>query len=420
MRDKIIKLFTHNVGLKLLAVFFAVLLWLVVVNVDNPSQSKSFTATVSVVNEDVLTAQGKYYTIKDNENTVTFRVTARRSIMEQLNASDFSAIADMSNLENDSRIPVEITANRYSGSVTISGSTKYLPVEIGERMVSKFIINGQATGKPGDGYAVSKVSVSPNVITISGPADEVSRIDSVVAICNIEGLTSDVSESVVPTLLDTMGDVVDTTDLELSETTVNVSVAMQSVKSVAISVETSGELGEGLILKDLTTDPGSIQIMGDGSVINDITKVTIPGTVIDLSKITESMETSVDIATYLPEGVSLVGDSAAKVVISVKVDQIISEELELSTSNLSFENKQNGFSYEFVNDTFVATITGASEEIEKIKTSTIKGKVDVEGLTEGTHEVPVVLNIDEETFEAEAENVEVLIASKTAAVGTEE
>ncbi|MBQ2467116.1 MAG: hypothetical protein II506_05035, partial [Lachnospiraceae bacterium] len=115
-------IFTNNLGLKLLALVFSIALWIIVVNVDDPSQSKNFTATVQVINAEVLANQGKYYSI-DGENTVTFRVTAKRSVIERLSSSDFTATADMNQLENDSQIPIEITATRYSGSVSITNRT---------------------------------------------------------------------------------------------------------------------------------------------------------------------------------------------------------------------------------------------------------------------------------------------------------
>ena len=49
---------TKNVGLKLIAIVSASLLWLLVVNLDDPTQSRNFTATVTVENEDVLTDAG--------------------------------------------------------------------------------------------------------------------------------------------------------------------------------------------------------------------------------------------------------------------------------------------------------------------------------------------------------------------------
>ena len=111
MKQKILKALTKDVGLKILAVVFSFLLWLVVVNIDDPKQTRTFTSVVTVTNADVLKNAGKLYEIKDGVNTVSFRVTAKRSIIEKLSPSDFAAVADMHNLENGERIPVTISAN---------------------------------------------------------------------------------------------------------------------------------------------------------------------------------------------------------------------------------------------------------------------------------------------------------------------
>ena len=67
---KIKRAFTDNIGLKILAAVFAVGLWLIVVNVDNPNQTRTFSAPVTVINEEVLTEAGRYYTIPDGNNMV--------------------------------------------------------------------------------------------------------------------------------------------------------------------------------------------------------------------------------------------------------------------------------------------------------------------------------------------------------------
>ena len=128
MKQKIINALTKDVGLKILAVVFSFLLWLVGVNIDDPTQTRTFTAVVTVTNEDVLKSAGKLYEIKDGVNTVSFRVTAKRSIIEKLSSSDFSATADMNSLENEERIPVTIAAKSYANYITISSKQNYLYV----------------------------------------------------------------------------------------------------------------------------------------------------------------------------------------------------------------------------------------------------------------------------------------------------
>ncbi len=404
---------TNNIGLKLAAFLFAVVLWIIVVNVDDPSQSKTFTTNVQLINEELLTDQGKYYNIPENGNTVSFRVSAKRSIMERLTASDFTATADFNNLENDTRIPVEIVANRYTSSVGISGNQKYIYLEIGEEMEQKFVISGDATGNPADGFAVGDISVKPNVMTISGPSELVAQVDHVEALCDVSGMNTDITESVVPTILNSSGDVVDTTKLKLSETTVKVSVQMLSVKRVGVDIATRGELPEGLSLKSISLDPESIMIMGSSEAINGITSIIIPDDVIDLSTVTGSVETTVDIRAYLPDGVSLANGSRAQIVIKIEIDEDSEDVLNIPTANLTIQNLSPEYIAEFTNANITVKVSGTQSLLDAIEASEVAGYVDASGLTEGSHTVTVTLNLDEGiTASAATAQIEITLREK--------
>ena len=56
MLQKFGKKVMNNFGLKILAVLFAVVLWIVVVNIDDPSNSKPYTTSVSLENKSYITS----------------------------------------------------------------------------------------------------------------------------------------------------------------------------------------------------------------------------------------------------------------------------------------------------------------------------------------------------------------------------
>lgn len=394
MLEKIKQTLTTNLDLKILALLFAVGLWIIVVNVDDPTQTKTFTAKVQVVNEEVLTEQGKYYSIVDNNNTVSFRVQAKRSTLEKLSSSDFTAVADMNNLEDDKRIPVEITVNR--SSVVISSQKLYLEVEVGDQMANKFMIQGEASGDPADGFAVDTIAVAPNVVTVKGPAPLVKKIQAVKAVCDVTGMNRSVTESVVPVFYDGNGDVVDTTKLDINVATVDVTVNIVSTKEVPIEVDTGGSLAEGLELESITTDPANIVIKGEAGILNDITAVTIPPTVITLNDISQTMTTTVDITSYLPEGVSLLDNSQAKVKITVKLAEVTSHSYNIPTTNLSVRNLGPGLTASFDESTVKVEVKALPSALKNLSAESITGYVDASGLTAGESiTVPIVWNLGE-------------------------
>ncbi len=318
MRNKFKRAILQNFGLKVTAIVLAAIMWLAVVNIDDPNTSKTFTASVTVLNEDVLTAQGQYYTVVDNNYTVSFRVTAKRSIIEKLSNSDFTATADMNYLDG-SRIPIEITANNYTSAITLSAKTYYLNVEIGNVQNNSFVIQGETTGEPADGYTAKSVTVTPNVVAVEGPDELVSQIDRIVAVADITGFRDDISETVVPTFYNKQGEVMDTTGLTLSVDAVTVSVDMCAEKTVPIQVTTSGTLDSTLSVESLTTDPGQVTILGESDLLSEITEIVVPDTVVDLSTITETTEMTVDVTAYLPDGVTLLDTSQNQVTITVTI-----------------------------------------------------------------------------------------------------
>lgn len=396
MKNKIFHVIFDNFGLKILAAVFSVLLWFVVVNVDNPTQTKSFTVMVKVSGEEILAEQGKYYTIPDNANTVTFRVSARRTIMEQLTSADFSAEANLADLENDSRIPISIMVNRYASSVTVTGSTKYLYVDIGEQKTSKFIVSGEVKGEVPSGYKVESVEVTPNVVSINGPGEKVSQIGSVVAYCDVSGVTSSVTESVVPTVLDKEGKEMDTTGLEMNVATVTVSVRLANTKSVPIVLE-STETGEGVTLNKVTITPAQLEIIGDANVLNSVTQIVIPKTAIDVSQLNADVETEVDVASYLPDGVSVESSTSTKVTVLVDVSVTKDASFDVPASNITITGLDDSLSASISGSTVKTTLSGEESALTSLKADKITGTIDASKITEpGTYSVTVKFSVDGE------------------------
>mgnify|MGYP000157113559 FL=1 len=89
MLKRLGKTITNNFSLKILAVILAVVLWVVVINIDDPTTSKTYTTNVVAENTDYITSQNKYYEPLDSSNVVSFRVSAARSVHDELSNADF-------------------------------------------------------------------------------------------------------------------------------------------------------------------------------------------------------------------------------------------------------------------------------------------------------------------------------------------
>ena len=142
---------------------------------------KTFTTNVTVENASAVTDMNKCYEVLDGTNTVTFTVTGKRSELEKLDDTDFSAVADMNRLiindkGNKASVPIEISAKRTYTSVSINNKNKYMELSLEDLMSRRFMISADTSGKVAAGYALGEVSVTnPNVLNVSGPASIVKK-----------------------------------------------------------------------------------------------------------------------------------------------------------------------------------------------------------------------------------------------------
>ena len=84
----------NNLGLKILSFVIAILVWLFVVNVNNPIGTKSFVISdVQLLNEAYIDADGKM--CMQDEQQVPIRVTikAQRKILDRISLDDIRAVA---------------------------------------------------------------------------------------------------------------------------------------------------------------------------------------------------------------------------------------------------------------------------------------------------------------------------------------
>ena len=127
--------------------------------------------------------------------------------------------------------------------------------------------------------------------------------------------------------------------------------------------------------------------------MNDITEITIPSSVINLSTITSDMSTTVDITSYLPDGVTL-QDSVenTQVTIAVTLEKEVSQSISVSTGNLTIRNLSKGLKGTFDDSSISVTVSGNETALSAVDTSTITGSVDASGLTAGTYNLEVTLS----------------------------
>ena len=170
----------NNVGLKILAFFVAFMLWIMVVNIDDPVTHKTFSdIPVSVINEEVLANahQPQTYQIVDNTQTVDVTVTAKRKTLNRIKEQDIIAVADIKELTLDTQIPIDVTINGFEERYdSAQANPRNLQIKLEDEETKRFPIVPTTTGTVRDGFVLGEIQAMPERYRSAGRSQLLPRL----------------------------------------------------------------------------------------------------------------------------------------------------------------------------------------------------------------------------------------------------
>lgn len=393
------KRITNNLALKILAFLIAAFLWLIVVNIDDPVDDKTFSnIPVQVIHEEVITDNNNTYQIVDNTQEINVTVTAQRSILDKIKAEDIIATADMKELTLRTQVPIEITIKGFTGKYErASANPRNLQIQIDEEAKNNFPITPTTTGTVRSGYEVGSLKAVPEKVTLRGPKRIINSIAKVTAEANVSGLSEDETVEAKLVLYDANNNVIDQTLLanNLGKEGVSVEVELLQVKSVPIKVDTSQvSAADGYKLGKITVEPQEVDVTGDKSTLAGISEINIPSSALKLENLTQRTDQTVDISSYLPSGVSLAEENANKVVVSIQVQQPGTKTFEVSTSSITVNNIAEGLSVNYGSTVDLEIQVKGPSDVLNLFSPAKKVSIDLKYYTEpGTYTVPVKVEL---------------------------
>lgn len=389
MKDK----WKNNLGLKILAVLFAIFLWWMVVNIDDPIDTKTFTVEVTVTNPEVITNAGKSYQIIDNTKNVTITVKARRKVLDEIKKSNIVATADLREMQ-DTSVPIRVTVTGFEGDYEeVTANPRNIQVKVENTQKKTFPITTVATGSPRDGYVVGSMTASPKTVDISGPESSVAKISKVVAKVDVSELAADTSVQVQLVYYDAADNIIDKTLLtsNCDKNGVSVSVDIWKTKELTLNFDTSAiKPAAGYVFTDIEVEPQTIEVAGNPDTLRELTELAIDKKALEKTDITASEEVIVNINEYLPEGVSLVDSDAASVVVRIILEKAGTKSLRLPTGSITVLNASEELQLAYEILEVELTFSGAAENLEKLTAENIIASIDLKDCTEeGTYTVAV-------------------------------
>ena len=234
---------TRNWGLKIASFLSAALLWLVVTNINDPIVSYRVTdVPVIIRNANLITDRGQVYEVLDGTDTIdVVTVSAPRSIIDALDKSNISAVADINDLTSVDTVPIKLSTNKYSDKLdSIRGNIDSVRLSIEEKKTRSLQIRPATTGEVREGYMVGDTATDQNLIQISGPQSVVSQVAKAQAEVDISGFTNNIDADSVIRLYDEEGEEITAANIEKSISKVRVTVEILELKSLPVVCEVTG------------------------------------------------------------------------------------------------------------------------------------------------------------------------------------
>ena len=409
--------FTKDIGWKLLSLAIAVALWFMVINTENPLETRSYTASVQIQNEESLFERGYVVVNEDeiNSTRVMVRLRGQRLALDTLSQSNtkVQAIVDLSNvIYSYNGEPVSVPVNIVIPSVVnnsfeiLSKSVQSVTVDIQPYINKDFTVKPVVNYSDESSGELINAVTSPSTITAYGAKSVINSIAEVRASVTPEVLENDMVMTAVPTAYDAEGNVVNNVTFSSSE--LSVKISMDDMKSVRIAVDTTGRPAEDYQVTGLYLSPETIDVAGSEEALSGISVIRLPN--IDIAGMDSNIIKTFDIGDYLPDGVRIVGGTDT-VTATVTLERNEEKNIVIPADSITDNGTTpEGLTAHIESEDIEITVSGPAGKLELV--DGVNAYVDLSGYEAGTYEdVPVVIELpDDVSMTSETVGVTVVLS----------
>ena len=404
---------TDNLSLKIMSVAIAIVVWLIVVNIDNPVDTNYYTITdVELINKEYVESSdtiGKMCMPEENQDSVKVAITASKKVRDRIRLSDITAVADLQqavSLDTDP-VMVPITVTCLASGVLpsdIKVTPQNLTVNLDEKETQEFVVNvSKGDTKPGKDYEVGSLTASPEKIRITGPKTLVNKIDKVNATIALDGNTEDYTQEVNLTIYDKNQEALSESEMNSLRIENNAKVVVTAKlwkirTGVKIAAGYVGTPAGGYQVGSVKTVPDTISVAGNTEGLESLSEndnmITIPADRIDISGESKDVERKISLKNLLPDNVKLTSDSSEDVWVTVSILPVGSQEFNLPTKNIEVKNKPDNLQVTFETAQIALRIKSESEDLEDLNINEdVKAEIDLKDKEAGNYKVPVKLSL---------------------------
>jgi YbbR domain-containing protein len=406
------KISKDQILIRILCIIVYFILWLYIYNVKNPIKERKIVVPVNIVNKSAL-AKSNLVQIDGEDSEVTLDIKGNVSEIYSIKSEDFSLECDIGSYvlkKGDNNVPVEIKKQPKDISI-VNSENLWVSVKLDSIVKKTLPIELFLEGETKEGLNAVNSTISVKQAEVSGASKYISNVNKIAARYNIENINKSGSVNVALQAEDSSGEVIK--NVTISPKYVQVNIQLGKVKSVPVSIKTTGTVKEGTKVESISCLPDKVTISGNKEIISSINSIDTE--TVDLSKV--SGDENVRAKLSLPIGVNLVDNNKY---VNLKIDLTESDSDEkISKKNLEFKIKTKNLSKDYEaqleEDTASIVVSGESSIIDSLKEDDIECYVDLSSVSEGEKDFNVNVTLPDgvSIVSKNPQNVKVTIKKKS-------
>lgn len=279
-----------NMLARVVAFLIACALWMYVMNDQNPLVERNYVVNLELRN----VPEGMI--VLNTPDKVRVKVQAQRTAMGDITEKEITAYVDFDD-KNIGQQTLPVKAQFSQGTVVeIYPNNIYAYLDsVSEKVMD---VDTRVIGIPASDFTLSKREVTPSTVLVRGATHRINEMAKVVAPVDISERENDFQ--VESTLIAMSDKGLEMPDLQITpaKAQVKASVVRQMITvEVPVVVETTGTLSGGMNMKKAISEPATVKLTAEPSVLQNITEIrTQP---VDLAKF--SVNGNVEAVLLLPE-----------------------------------------------------------------------------------------------------------------------
>ena len=352
---------SNNTKLKLISLLSAIVLWMYVMAVVDPEETKLFEdIPVSITNLNDLTDKDLVI-YPDTEVTTSVYVTGKLSTIQKMSKEDISVYGQINNpIEGKNEIYLKVTPAQR---VTYEFKNSIAIVNLEKIITENKKIEVEVTGNIKQDIDTINLENNNEEVEVSGPRSLVEKVEKIEAILNSNKQTDDFDISLDLKPVDKKGNIV--SGVELKTSSLNAKVTLLKEKTVPIKVNIEGENTENYKLSQDT-----VYIKGKRELVDKIEYISTQP--INLSSIPKN--TTMDISLIIPNGIT---SNIKSVSATLNISNSLTSEFIYNSNEVKIKNNVNNIDTSNIKIPDTITVNIEYDDTEKIDKQDITLYIDL-------------------------------------------